>query len=124
VSEEAQPALKVVGDLDQIYYWTRDMDAAVAFFRDVVGLTLLRREGDGWAEFDAGPVHLALHRSDDPPASGTAVFRVDDLDAARRVLESRGVVFDAFVGEAGGFARFATFRDPDGDPVQIIEYRH
>jgi catechol 2,3-dioxygenase-like lactoylglutathione lyase family enzyme len=124
VSDQAQPALRVVGDLDQIYYWTRDMDAAVAFFRDVVGLTLLRREGDGWAEFDAGPVHLALHRSDDPPASGTAVFRVDDLNAARRALESRGAVFDAFVGEAGGFARFATFRNPDGDPVQIIEYRH
>ena len=113
----------ILGDLDQIYYWTRDMDAAVAFFRDVVGLPLLRREGDGWAEFDAGPVRLALHRSDDPPPSGTAVFRVEDLDAARRALEQRGAVFDEFVGEAGGFARFATFRDPDGDPVQIIEYR-
>jgi len=27
------------------------------------------------------------------------------------------------VGEVEGFARFATFRDPDGNPVQIIEYR-
>ena len=27
-----------------------------------------------------------------------------------------------YVGEVEGFARFATFRDPDGNPVQIIEY--
>jgi hypothetical protein len=26
------------------------------------------------------------------------------------------------VGEVEGFARFATFRDPDGNPIQIIEY--
>jgi predicted enzyme related to lactoylglutathione lyase len=50
------------------------------------------------------------------------VFRVDDLDAARWTLEERGVVFDAYVGEVEGYARFATFRDPDGNPVQIIEY--
>jgi predicted enzyme related to lactoylglutathione lyase len=118
---ETTPA--ALGPLDHVYYWTRDLDVAVAFFRDVVGLELRRRDGDEWAEFDAGPVRLALHRSDDPPASGTAVFRVDDLDGARRALEQRGAVFDDFVGEVEGFARFATFRDPDGDPVQIIEYR-
>ena len=50
------------------------------------------------------------------------VFRVDDLDAARWALERRGARFEEHVGEVGGFARFATFRDPDGNPVQIIEY--
>ena len=25
-------------------------------------------------------------------------------------------------GEVAGFARFATVRDPDGNPVQLIEY--
>ena len=55
-------------------------------------------------------------------ASATAVFRVDDLDGTRWLLEQRGASFDEFVGEVEGFARFATFRDPDGNPVQIIEY--
>jgi len=27
------------------------------------------------------------------------------------------------ISEVEGFARFATFRDPDGNPVQLIEYR-
>ena len=26
------------------------------------------------------------------------------------------------VGEVPGFARFATFRDPDGNALQLIEY--
>ena len=43
------------------------------------------------------------------------MFRVDDLDAARWQLEQRGAAFDDHVGEVEGFARFATFRDPDGE---------
>jgi glyoxylase I family protein len=115
----------MIGAVDHVYYWTRDLDRALAFYTEVVGLELARREGDEWAELDAGPIRFALHGTDDDVAgSGTVVLRVDDLDAARRTLEQRGAVFDAYVGDVEGFARFATFRDPDGHPVQMIEYRH
>ena len=115
----------MLGPLDHVYYWIRDMDAAVAFYTEVVGLALVRRESDGWAELEAPPIRLALHGTDDAerPGSGTVVFRVDDLDEARWSLEQRGASFEANVGEVEGFARFATFRDPDGNPIQIIEYR-
>jgi catechol 2,3-dioxygenase-like lactoylglutathione lyase family enzyme len=115
----------MIGALDHVYYWTRDLDASAAFYRDVVGLPLVRRAGQEWAEFDAGPVRFALHGTDEEtvPTSGTIVLRVDDLDEARRTLEERGASFDPFVGEVEGFARFATFRDPDAHPVQLIEYR-
>jgi catechol 2,3-dioxygenase-like lactoylglutathione lyase family enzyme len=114
----------MIGSLDHIYYWTRDMDRAVAFYTHVVGLPLVRREGSEWAELDAGSARFALHHTKDETAasSGTVVLRVDDLDEARWILEARGAAFDAFVGEVAGYARFATFHDPDGNPVQIIEY--
>ncbi len=110
--------------VDHIYYWTRDLDRALTFYTEVVGLPMVRRDGDEWAELDGGSVRLALHGTDDenPPASGTVVLRVDDLEATRWTLEQRGAAFDQYVGEVEGFARFATFRDPDGNPVQIIEY--
>jgi catechol 2,3-dioxygenase-like lactoylglutathione lyase family enzyme len=53
---------------------------------------------------------------------GTAVFEVEDLDVSRRGLEEKGVRFDEQVGEVAGYARFASFPDPDGNTVQIIEY--
>ena len=113
-----------VGVLDHIYYWTADMDAAVDFYGDVVGLVLVRREGSAWAEFDAGPIRFALHggTADVVPTGGTAVFEVDDLVSARLRLGERGVVFDQEDGEVPGLARFASFRDPDGNVLQIIEY--
>jgi catechol 2,3-dioxygenase-like lactoylglutathione lyase family enzyme len=110
--------------IDHVYYWTRDMERAVTFYSDVLGLPVASRAGSEWAEFQAGPVRLALHGTEESsvPPSGTVVFNVDDLDEARWVLQQRGVVFDGHEAEVPGSARFATFHDPDGNPVQLIEY--
>jgi catechol 2,3-dioxygenase-like lactoylglutathione lyase family enzyme len=110
--------------IDHVYYWTRDMDRAVTFYGDVLGLPVAHRAGNEWAEFQAGPVRLALHGTEEAsvPPSGTVVFRVDHLDEARWALQQRGVVFDGPESEVPGSARFATFHDPDGNPVQLIEY--
>ena len=118
------PSEPVLEGLDHVYYWTRDMDGAVAFYRDTLGLELLRRSGDGWAEFGAGAVRLAVHGTDaeELPASGTVVFQVADLDEAKGVLSGRGVAFEGHEAEVPGVGRFTTFHDPDGNPLQLIEY--
>lgn len=113
--------------LDHVYYWVSNLDSAVRFYGDVVGLRLERRDGSSWAMFDAGAeVRLALHGAVEGRAietgGATAVFRVDDLDSARADMESKGVRFDERVGEVEGYARFASFFDPDGNRLQIIEY--
>jgi catechol 2,3-dioxygenase-like lactoylglutathione lyase family enzyme len=115
-----------VGPIDYVYYWTAEMDRAVAFYRDVIGLTLVRQDGSQWAEFATEPVRFALHGATEghPVRSGGAavMFRVDDLDRARRTLQEKGVEFDEHSGEVEGFVRFATFRDPDGNRVELIEH--
>ena len=49
------------------------------------------------------------------------MFSVDDLDAAKALLAERGVEF-GHEGDVQGYARFASFKDPDGNTVQVIEY--
>ena len=113
-----------LGPLDHVYYWTTDMDRAVAFYRDALGLELLARHGSNWAEFRAGTVILALHGAVEgrpaDPGGAAAGFRVDDLEGTRMALEGRGVAFE-HQGEVEGYGRFAIFRDPDGNAVELIE---
>ena len=124
-TESSTTAPSLTRGLDHVYYWVTDMERAVGFYRDVVGLPLIRRAGDEWAEFDAGAVRLALHGAvhghAPPPGGATAVFLVDDLDGARANLTARGVSF-GHEGGVEGYARFLAFNDPDGNTVQIIEY--
>lgn len=115
-----------VGSVDHVWFWVTDMDRAVAFYRDGLGLEVRMRHEDRWAELDAGSIRIGLHGAiDGRPAEhgGTAVFLVRDLDAARAALQERGVVFDDHLGEVPGYARYASFADPDGNSMQLIEYR-
>ena len=111
--------------LDHVWFWVTDMDRAVAFYRDGLGLSVGSRHGDEWAELEAGPIKIGLHGGRDgraTPHGGTAVFRVADLDLAKAALEGRGVVFEEHLGEVPGIARYASFDDPDGNSMQLIEY--
>lgn len=112
------------GRIEQVWFWVADMDRAIAFYTEALGLTVGRRHGDEWAEMDAGPIRIALHGSNagEHPPGGTVVFEVDDLDATRFAMQMRGAVFDEHVGEVEGQARFASFTDPDGNRLQLIEY--
>jgi catechol 2,3-dioxygenase-like lactoylglutathione lyase family enzyme len=115
----------IVNRLDLVFYWVSDLDRAVAFYEAALGLRLLRRDADNWAEFDAGGRRFALHSVAEgqplAPGGATAVFSVDDLDRAKADLTARGVEF-GHEGDVGGYARFASFTDPDGNAVQLIEY--
>ena len=115
----------IVDRLDLVFYWVTDLGRAVAFYEGVLGLRLLRRESDQWAEFDAGGRRFALHSAAEgqslTPGGATAVFSVADLDRAKAELSARGVRF-GHEGDVAGYARFASFTDPDGNTVQLIEY--
>jgi catechol 2,3-dioxygenase-like lactoylglutathione lyase family enzyme len=115
----------VIEGLDLVFYWVADMDRSVAFYGGVLGLRLLRQDGDNWALFDAGGRRFALHGAGEggtvTPGGATAVFSVGDLEAARALLADRGVR-SSHEGDVEGYARFASFLDPDGNTFQLIEY--
>ncbi len=100
-----------------------DVDRAVRFYTETLGLPLKTRVGDGWAEIAAPDVNIGLHVAGPggPPADGASKLSiglsVDDLDRAMATLRERGVEF-APIMEAQGL-RFAFFRDPDKTPLYL-----
>ncbi|MBT8249256.1 MAG: VOC family protein [Acidimicrobiia bacterium] len=101
---------------------------SVAFWRDQVGLILVR-ETPGFAFFDGGTVQLVLNVV--PPNMLIAtlteiVFEVDDVMARYEALRDRGVPFEVEprpVMEENGRRLVAThFRDSDGNLASITSW--
>lgn len=111
-----------------------DVEAAIRFYGDTLGLELLERRDDlpenREAEFRAADGTLLAYESKGAGQSRHTVagFRVDDLDSVVGALRERGVTFEEYdlpdlKTEQGiatvGDARAAWCRDPDGNIVAI-----
>ena len=97
-----------------------DLDASVAFYRDLVGLELIS-ETPGFVFFDGGSIQIALNVNPDEPTDETStelVLEVDDVSSTVKEMEDRGIEFEVplrAVTTAGDRTLHAThFRDPDG----------
>jgi predicted enzyme related to lactoylglutathione lyase len=71
-----------------------DMDRAVAFYRDVIGLEL-KFQSPGWSEFKTGETTLALHPASDKNPAGKVElgFTVADVQFFYDEMRSKGVQF-------------------------------
>jgi catechol 2,3-dioxygenase-like lactoylglutathione lyase family enzyme len=114
----------LVTGTDFITVGTRDLVAATAFYSDVLGLPLSKRWGQmPAAEFETGSLTIALMQSDAFGLEFRAnnhpiALRVDDVEAARAELESRGVQFNGAIIDSG-VCHQAFFEDPDGNVLGL-----
>ena len=71
-----------------------DMDRAVKFYRDVLGLPL-KFESPGWSEFATGETTLGLHPASEKNPAGTVElgFTVPDLQKFHEEMLASGVHF-------------------------------
>jgi catechol 2,3-dioxygenase-like lactoylglutathione lyase family enzyme len=102
-----------------------DMDRAVAFYTEVLGLTLAFRAGDHWASIDAGGgTQIGLHPRDGQ-TSGDAISIglnvTEPIETVMAVLSARGVEFGEVSSD--GMLKLANFADPDGNPLYLCEQR-
>src|ERR1044071_7727639 len=81
-----------LGPWRQVSQPAKDLDRAIGFYRDTLGLRLIARYGD-LAFFDLDGVRLYLAKSADE-GSSTLYLAVTDINGARRALEDRGVAFE------------------------------
>jgi predicted enzyme related to lactoylglutathione lyase len=99
----------------------QDMTRAKAFYRDTLGLRSPDWEA-GFPEVETGNVSLYLTNPtamgmEFAPHTAYIALRVEDVAAAKRELEQRGV---AFVGEHdSGVCKMAFFRDSEGNSLML-----
>jgi catechol 2,3-dioxygenase-like lactoylglutathione lyase family enzyme len=109
---------------DFITVATRDFDAAVEFYANVLGLPLSKRWGDmPAAEFETGNLTIAVMESEAfglkfQTNNHPIALRVEDVAAAQAELESRGVEFKGEIIDSG-VCHQALFEDPDGNMLDL-----
>jgi catechol 2,3-dioxygenase-like lactoylglutathione lyase family enzyme len=105
-----------------------NMDRAVHFYTEVLGLRLAYRFGDHWAAVELGKgLTIGLHPGSPERASGgrpsmsigLELSGVSIQDAVRE-LEGKGVKFEGTVNE-GKSGSFIGFTDPDGNSLYLAQ---
>jgi catechol 2,3-dioxygenase-like lactoylglutathione lyase family enzyme len=95
-------------------HFVADMDRAVAFYRDTLGLSL-KFASPGWTEFATGDTTLALHpASPENPAGTTHLgFGTPDVHGFHRSTAAAGVRFTKIPEPLHGVT-LAEFVDSEG----------
>ena len=83
------PTLSQIG---QIFVNVKDLDRAVAFYRDTLGMTFLFTAPPGMAFFDCGGIRIMMGKADRPeidhPAS-IIYYKVEDIEKVYEVFNAR-----------------------------------
>jgi catechol 2,3-dioxygenase-like lactoylglutathione lyase family enzyme len=129
----AGPLFDGIERLHQVAMTATNLDASVAFYRDVVGLKFIARfDPPGLAFFSlGGGTRLMLSAGS---SSATLYFLVDDVKTAYADYHKRGINFlqpPAMIhrDEAGQFGKrgneewMAFFKDPSGNTLALVEKR-
>jgi len=105
--------------MNYVIKYVADMDKAMTFFRDTLGL-LLKFQSPGWSEFATGETTLALHGATDEHPAGTVElgFDSDDIDAFYAERDARGVTFSEAPKDLHGM-RVGKILDPDGAEMSV-----
>ena len=110
----------MVPKLKYVIEFVADMNRAVKFYRDVVGLTL-KFESPEWSEFATGETSLALHRASEKNPAGTYEmgFTVKDLPEFHEQMQAKGVKFSMPPTKQDFGGMLARFMDSEGARVSV-----
>ena len=99
--------------------YVADMDRAIAFYRDTLGLEL-KFQSPFWSEFATGETVLALHPASEENRAGSVElgFAVDDLGDFYARRDDLGIQFTREPKEMHG-VHIGGIRDPDGAQLSV-----
>ncbi|MCZ6594571.1 MAG: VOC family protein [Bacteroidetes bacterium] len=100
-----------------------NMDKAVEFYSVTLGLELINRYDDHYAEIQAPGLMIGLHPTSDEISIGNNLsigFGIINFDETIENLEAKGI---EFVTEDEGWIRLAYFTDLDDNHLYLAEYK-
>jgi catechol 2,3-dioxygenase-like lactoylglutathione lyase family enzyme len=120
-----------LGTIAQVALPVTNLERAIAFYRDQLGLNLLFQVPN-LAFFDCGGVRLMLDASPAPSEHRGSIiyFKVPDANIAHDGLVAAGVIFErdpqlvAKMPESGTEVWMAFFRDPDRNLLAIMAEKY
>ena len=111
--------------------WSEDLNNLLPFYRDRLGLKVVH-ESDGFvilgedqstnATLGLG-THSEVHGHNSDPARHMIGMESDDLAAEYKRLKEAGVEFIEDPTDYRGDMSIATLKDPEGNLVQLWQYR-
>jgi lactoylglutathione lyase len=106
--------------LNYVIKFVADMNRAVKFYRDVLGLQL-KFESPGWSEFVTGETTLALHPASEKNPAGTMElgFRVPDIQKFHQEMSAKGVHFSMPPTKQDFGGLLAQFVDSEGGHCSV-----
>lgn len=111
--------------------WSEDLNNLLPFYRDVLGLRVVQ-ESERFVVLGADDVdspalglgsHSEVHGRNSDPARHMVGLESDDLAADWQRLKEAGVEFIEDPTEYGDDMSIATLKDPEGNLVQLWQYR-
>ena len=121
------PIAPGISQIGQIFINVQDLERAVKFYRDTLGIKFLFQAPPNMAFFDCGGIRLMLGIADQPELNHPAsiiYYKVADIHASHQALKSQGV---DFILEPHLVARMpdhdlwlADFRDSEGNVLALM----
>ena len=114
----------MISGVDFVGIPTHDLEQAVEFYGQTLALPCsVHMPERNFAEFETGNLTINLMNAEKMGLKHSTfenpiALHVDDVDAARAELESRGVQFDMDTFDTG-VCHMAFFRDPDGNALML-----
>ena len=113
--------------IGQIAIPVSDLDKAIAFYRDVLGMEFLFKAPPGLGFFNCNGVRLLLDapaKNDSPNYSSIIYYKVPDIQSAFNSLSDRGVKFEEKPNLVAKMPDhdlwMAFFRDPDNNILALM----
>jgi predicted enzyme related to lactoylglutathione lyase len=119
------PTEQLIGGVDFVALPTHDVRASAEFYGEKLGLRCsVYMPERNFVEFETGNLTLSIIDAEKmglghhDPLRHEVALHVDDVQAARKTLEARGVTFKGDTFDTG-VCHMAFFDDPDGNALML-----